>query len=515
VLGVRRDRTGGVAFGAPVAVVAGVLAGEAFGPAPARGFVLVGIAGLLVATRAPRRRRAAIALVSLAVLACGVERRALDGLVRSALTAPVAERADAEVRGTLVGDPDGSRWTTRVLLRVDEVRLTGLGTSDDPPGPWTRVGRTVLVVAGDRAAGRLVVLASGDRVVLLGWLRPLDGFDLRWRWRHAVARFDARDLVAARPSGTLLDRLANAARGMVLRGADRLPATERALVAGFLVGDTRDLPDAVLDRFRSAGLSHLLAVSGANLAFVLALVGPVLRRLRRTPRFVATLGVLALFGAMTRWEPSVLRAGAMVSVAVLAAHLGRPAQGVRVLALAVSGLVLLDPFLVHSVGFGLSVGATLGITILAAPCARRLRGPQWLRDSLGTTLAAQVGVLPVLVPVFGSLPLVSVPANLLAVPLAAPLTIWGLVAGGAAGMLASPAPDIAEALQWPTLVLADAVLGIASAAAEVPVAVGAETIGIAAVTSAVAFGFVRRTRRRRRMLAPRAADQPRRRLPAG
>ena len=458
-----------------------------------------------------------LVLVGLAALACGLERRALDGLAHSPLTRSVIQRADVQLRGTLVGDPDGSRWTTRVLLRVDDFRLVDRA-SGEPRSSAMPVGRTVLVEASDRAASRLVVLASGDRVTLLGWLRPLDGFDLRWRWRHAAARLDARDLVAASSSGSVLDTVANAIRGAVLRGADVLPATERALVAGFLVGDTRDLPDEVLDRFRDGGLSHLLAVSGANLAFVLALVGPLLRRMRRTPRFAATITVLAVFGAMTRWEPSVLRAGAMVSVAVLASHVGRPARGVRVLALAVSGLLLVDPFLLHSVGFALSTGATLGITLLAGPCARRLRGPTWLRESLGTTLAAQVGVLPVLVPVFGSLPLVSVPANLLAVPLAAPLTIWGLVAGACAGLLAAPAPGLARALQMPTLLLADAVLGIAAAAARMPLAVDAEAIGVAVgivVVGAVLVALVRRVRSDGRMLAERGADRPSQRLPPG
>ncbi|MFO7590669.1 MAG: ComEC/Rec2 family competence protein [Acidimicrobiia bacterium] len=516
----RWDLSAGLVYCFPPAIAAGVLIGERLGPGSAGGLLVAAVLVLLAATRAGSGWRAVLVLVGLALLACGLERRALDGLVHSALTRPVAERADAEIRGRLVGDPDGSRWTTRVLVRVDDVRLVDRASvvaATPHRGRAIPVGRTVLVMASDRAASRLVVLSSGDRVTLVGWLRPLDGFDLRWRWRHAVARFDARDLLAASSSGALIDSVANATRGAVLRGADLLPATERALVAGFLVGDTRDLPDDVIQQFRDAGLSHLLAVSGANLAFVFALVDPVLRRLGRSPRLVATVAVLAVFGAMTRWEPSVLRAGAMVSVAVLAAHAGRPARGVRVLALAVSGLLLLDPFLLHSVGFGLSVGATLGITLLAAPCARRLRGPLWLRDSLGTTLAAQVGVLPVLVPVFGSLPLVSVPANLLAVPLAAPLTIWGLAAGAVAGLLASPAPGIAEVLQLPTLVLADGVLGIAAAAATAPLAVDAEALGVAiAIAGAIAaaVGMVRATRRDRRMLARRGADQPSQRLPA-
>ena len=73
-----------------------------------------------------------------------------------------------------------------------------------------------------------------------------------------------------------------------------------------------------------------------------------------------TLAVLGLFGAMTRWEPSVLRACAMAATAVLASHLGRPARGVRVLALAVTVLLLADPFLLRSVGFLLSCGASVG-----------------------------------------------------------------------------------------------------------------------------------------------------------
>ncbi|MCJ7439518.1 MAG: ComEC/Rec2 family competence protein, partial [Acidimicrobiia bacterium] len=237
-------------------------------------------------------------------------------------------------------------------------------------------------------------------------------------------------------------------------------------------------------------------VSGANVAFVLALAGPGLRRLPRTARLGAALAVLVVFGAMTRWEPSVLRACAMAAIAVVAVYVGRPAQAVRLLALAVSALLLVDPFLVHSIGFLLSVGASLGIALLSVPIARRLRGPRWLRDSLATTAAAQIGVAPVLIPVFGSVPLVAVPANLLAVPLVGPLTIWGLAGGTLAGVLQRRVPPAAAALQWPTRVLADAVLGLADAAARVPVAVGARSGGIVAgiVGGIVAVRFMVRRR---------------------
>jgi competence protein ComEC len=467
----------------------GIFFGEALGPSPAVStLVLAGsfaVAAVLV--RGPRAR-VGLVLAVLACVGCALERRALDGLVHWPLAEATQRRSDVVIRGTLVDDPDGTRWSAQVLVRVDSARVDDGRTprvgGGDGSG-FLPVRRTVLVDAEGDAVGRLSVLAAGDDVVLRGWLRPLEGFDERLRWRHVVATMAATDLLDASGPASPLAEVANQARGVVLRGTDALPATERALVAGFLLGDTRDLPEVVEERFRAAGLSHLLAVSGGNVAFVLALAGPGLRRLPRPARLAAALAVLLVFGAMTRWEPSVLRACAMAALAVVAVHTGRPAQAVRLLALAVTGLLLVDPFLVHSVGFLLSVGASLGIALLAVPIARWLRGPAWFREPLATTAAAQIGVAPILIPVFGSVPLVALPANLLAVPLVGPLTIWGLVAGTMAGVMRSRVPPAATALQWPTHVLADAVLGIADAASRVPLEVGAPHVGAAVGVAAV------------------------------
>jgi competence protein ComEC len=174
---------------------------------------------------------------------------------------------------------------------------------------------------------------------------------------------------------------------------------------------------------------------------------------------------------MTRWEPSVVRAIAMASISMVTAFLGRPTHGLRILLLAVIGLLLIDPFLLHSVGFGLSCGASLGIVLLARPIAQRLRGPVWVRDTLGVTAAAQLGVAPVLIPVFGSMPLVALPANLLAVPLAAPLTIWGLVAGVVGGVARPLSPAIPRLLELPTVGLLHALISVADLASRVPVAI--------------------------------------------
>jgi competence protein ComEC len=178
----------------------------------------------------------------------------------------------------------------------------------------------------------------------------------------------------------------------------------------------------------------------------MALAGPVLRRLGLRSRYVATLGLVAWFALLTRFEPSVLRAAAMAAVAATSVVLARPASTIRILALAVAAMTLVDPLLVWSVGWWLSVGATAGIALLGAPLSARLPGPRVLRDAVAVTIAAQVGVAPVLVSAFGGVPIASVPANVLAVPVAGPLMVWGLPAGVLAGL----APGLAPALHLPT-----------------------------------------------------------------
>ena len=175
--------------------------------------------------------------------------------------------------------------------------------------------------------------------------------------------------------------------------------------------------------------------------------------------------VLAGFALLVRFEPSVLRAVAMAVVATIAAASGRPAAGLRVLALAVTVLVLVDPLLVRSVGFGLSVSASAAILAIAPRLRVALHGPAWVVEPLAVTLAAQLGTLPLLVATFGGVPVASVPANLLAVPAAGPLMVWGITAGLVAGVVP---PGAGWLLHLPTSALTSWLAWVASWAAALP-----------------------------------------------
>ncbi|HEV2810639.1 MAG TPA: ComEC/Rec2 family competence protein [Acidimicrobiales bacterium] len=357
--------------------------------------------------------------------------------------------------------PAGSEAVTgEAVLSSDPVNVDGATKVDVGLGV-----RRVEAWARGQPAAVLAPLLAGERVKIEGRLRPPPPEARPWlARRHVSARLSVDQAGPSRP-GSLASRAANGLRRTLVNGARPLATEERALLTGFVFGDDRDQSVAVADDFKAAGLTHLLAVSGQNVAFVLVLAGPVLRRLGLRGRWAASLAVIGFFGLVTRWEPSVLRASAMAALACTATGLGRPTSCRRLLALAVAGVVLIDPLVVRSVGFQLSVGACVGILLLAAPLSRHLPGPRWLAEVLAVTLAAQVGVAPVLVPVFGGLPVASLPANLLAVPAAGPLMVWGLTAGLAAGVLGPPADAL---LHQPTSWLVRWVAAVARWAAALP-----------------------------------------------
>lgn len=382
---------------------------------------------------------------------------------------------------TLVGDPATVGAETRVEVRIRDKRVEA----------W----------AHGASARALTDRLAGERVAIGGRIEPVPPQSRgRLAARHIAARLSV-DRVGEWRAGDPASRLANGVRRTLARGVEPLSTQHRALFLGFVLGDDRGQSAEVVDDFRGAGLTHLLVVSGENLAFVLALAGPLLRRLAIGGRLVAAAAVLVFFGLLTRWEPSVLRAVAMVSVSMLAWAMGRPSSTIRLLGLAVTGLLLIDPLLVHSVGFLLSVGACTGIAVLARPIADALPGPRVLADALGVTMAAQLGVAPILVPVFGGVPVASLPANLLAVPAAGPVMMWGIVAGLPAGVVGGV---VARLVCVPTGLLIGWVAGVAKWSSSAPLGqLGA--VHVLALVAVVVAAAVLRTRGARTVLVACAA----------
>ncbi|MEM9654821.1 MAG: ComEC/Rec2 family competence protein [Actinomycetota bacterium] len=362
-------------------------------------------------------------------LACGVFcLLAFLGASATAAYRPLtAGPVDAVV--TVVGDPEpvGLGW------RVD-VRLPD--------------GRRAEAVAFGPTGWDLSTVSVGQTHHLVGVGGPPGAGDW-YRVRHIAGRVSVKELRPVAAAGPVW-AVTETVRSIIVAGGATMSDRHRALYLGLVIGDDRFQPFGQQLNFRNAGLTHLLAVSGQNVAFVLAVARGPLQLLGRRQRLAVSVAVLVVFALVTRMEPSVMRATAAALLAVWTAATGRQRSGLVILSLAVIGVLCVDPFLADSVGFQLSVAASLGILLLVPLIQRRLPGPTWFAAPAATTLAAQIGVAPVLTAYFGPISIVSVPANLAAGWAAAAVMTLGLTVGIVAGIAPEP---IAAAVQTPTVLL--------------------------------------------------------------
>ena len=235
-----------------------------------------------------------------------------------------------------------------------------------------------------------------------------------------------------------------------------------ALIPGMVLGDTSLQSATFKNEMRRSGLTHLVAVSGANFAivstFILYLMQFVFRKIPL--RLGATAIFLIAFIALVRPSPSVLRAAAMAAVLLIAQGTHRGRDSLPALGFAIAAVVVADPWQVRDPGFALSVLATAGLLIAAPRLVEKFSSvmPKPLAIVIATPLAATLFCSPVIVAISGQLSLMSIVANVLAAPAVAPITIVGFVAA-----LISPVlPSLSHLLLWCVKPLAAFVAWIAA-----------------------------------------------------
>ncbi|MCU1691922.1 MAG: competence protein ComEC, partial [Frankiales bacterium] len=424
----------------PAAVTAWLVAWQARAVPPGPVVLLAVVAaaaGLVLLLRSPRRAAAGLAAALLCAAAAGT---CTAARVHSRTTGPLpalAERGAAVVVEAVVTDDPrtaGAAAGGRPLV-VAQVRVERVTSA----GRVQRLRAPVLVLTQERA---WLGLLPGQRLSAEGRLRAAEpGDDVA-----AVLSARGRPVLLGRPGR--LQRVAGRLRGGLRDAVAVLPEAERGLLPGLVVGDTSRLDPQLREDFRSTGLTHLVAVSGTNCAIVAGAVLLLSRRLGLGLRASPVLAGLALLGfvVLARPSPSVLRAAVMGGVGLVGLATGSRRSALPALAASVLLLVLLDPDLAGTAGFALSVLATGGLLLLAPgwrdALARRL--PRWLAEALAVPAAAQVACGPVVVALAGTLGLLSVPANLLAVPAVAPATVLGVLCA----LVAPVSLPLAQGVAW-------------------------------------------------------------------
>lgn len=229
-----------------------------------------------------------------------------------------------------------------------------------------------------------------------------------------------------------------------------IPTNEAgALIPGIVLGDTSLQSDWQTFEMRNTGLSHLTAVSGTNFAmiagFIIWLIGFI--RLPITARYLIVSSVLIFYIFLVRPSPSVLRAAIMTGVYLFASVIGEKSKSLAALGLAISALIIFDPFQANDPGFALSVCATLGLITLAPILNEKLASlvrSKLLAQSLSIPISATFFTLPVIVVLSNKFSPFSVIANLLTAVVIAPITVLGFMAA----ILAALLPAISSFIIW-------------------------------------------------------------------
>lgn len=221
-----------------------------------------------------------------------------------------------------------------------------------------------------------------------------------------------------------------------------LPGEEAALAAGLLLGYRGWLSPEAVDAYRILGMAHILAVSGLHAGFVAAFAFFLARLLLRAglkiPPPVFAMALLLFYALLTGGKPPVWRAVIMFGCSLAGRELGRETGAANGLALAALLLLFVRPYWLFSLSFQMSFLAVLGITGLSSRLAEHLAFlPKGLARGLAVTLSAQVAVMPLQVTAFGLIPVLALPANLLAVPLVG-FAMTLLMAGTLLGFIFPP-----------------------------------------------------------------------------
>ncbi len=293
-----------------------------------------------------------------------------------------------------------------------------------------------------------------------------------------------------------------------------MPAREAALARGFVLGEDEGVDARTTEDFRRSGLSHLLAVSGQNVALLALLAMPLLGALGipLRERLIWVLALIAVYVPIAGAGPSIQRAAVMGAASMLATLAGRRASRLYALTLAIGVTLAIDPGVAADVGWQLSFAAVAGILGLASPLREAIAariGGDGLRGAVAEgaalTIAATVATAPLIAFHFETLSTTTLLANLLAMPAVAPAMWLGMASAAASQVPGLPV----EALNWVNALLLGYVAQVAAWCgrpgwAEVHVRLsGAGLIG-AYLTLGAAVAIALRLRRRRRLAAARS-----------
>ncbi|MCH9676626.1 MAG: DNA internalization-related competence protein ComEC/Rec2 [Actinomycetia bacterium] len=388
-------------------------------------------------------------------LGCVVSALQISAQSSDPLASWINEKPVAQISGVISTEVQTRATSTAAVWKAPEMRVVSLASEEITVGEATysiELPFTVEVDAG------VVIPPPGTSVVITGKLGQ------SYRYGNFAAGVSSVELIEVVGEPGFVDALAHTMRGGLSTALAGIDDRGGPLVAGLAIGDESALPPELKDQMRLSGLAHLTAVSGGNVAIVLAMVILVsmLLGIRLLGRVALSLGALVFYVILVQPQPSVVRAATMGAIVVIAFLVGGRTAGPSILSTAVIILLIFDPSLGISWGFALSVCATGGLVVLtpilldyAQKTQILARTPPVILAAALLTIAAQIATLPVLIAMGTPIGLGSVPANILAMPMVPFITVGGLLSSLASLVSPELAAGLALVSSWPAIWIAN------------------------------------------------------------
>ncbi len=267
-----------------------------------------------------------------------------------------------------------------------------------------------------------IVMHLGDRFEVAGKIDTdldpkLAGF---YRLKEISAIFSVTDAVLVNSYPNLSTYLYSwrASLTGVIQGT--LNYSSGALLAGILWGDSSHLPKSIKSNFLTTGLSHVMAVSGANMTLLAQMLSYLLFFLPIRTRYTVIILAMIFFCGLVGMSAAVLRAGTMALISAIAVIVGKKYWAIGAFNLVVLVTFLYNPAIVfYDIGFQLSCAATLGLIFLQPMLLKYFKMIPWkyVRETIATTLAASIVTIPITLHYFARWYPLSIIVNILFLPI--------------------------------------------------------------------------------------------------
>lgn len=280
------------------------------------------------------------------------------------------------------------------------------------------VGEVLLNVSG------YPVIHTGQKCNVMGNLVEPSSFEefdyKRYLFRKGIYAILNVQEYECENSGNMLLLLRSKLEGVIERS---LPEPESSLLIGILFGSKRIFTKEFSESLRISGLSHIIAASGYNISLLAIGVDRIVGQSKSKNTLLLKIAIIWMFTIFAGFSSSLVRASTMSTVYFLLLFLGRDISKGVAIAVCVTLLISLNPFIIYDIGFLLSLSSTVGL-IFFPNCFKSLS--KVVKENILPTLTCIIFTLPIVISFFSKISLVSMLSNLLATPIIQTTIYWGL-----------------------------------------------------------------------------------------